>query len=396
MKKYILLIIPFLLVLLSLALFSCGLSSSSSTVKTPTPTLPFIVPTPFVLDEILSSSQFSPPNTPICPNENYYRNLPADYYSEKWPSWIANSPIPFGQTMGLMSVSDGTLLALNTYEVPEQTSVTATIRYYYTGIGQGDTAPISIRFIVLLDEQQVTTYYDGSHMLLPYFDIIIHPGDDEEITFDVPPLVLGIHDINLIGFYGVDQEPNWDGIAPYWTYRFTLVSGGANSLLSRPYTQLRASNRFIFKRDVDKMMVNLALSLERNEILDWNYPNPLLPVSFGQPIDFYIYAGYEDIIFSDYPNIPNANEQSFALILLDDYRQSAFSDEAPVIYGIVSNDTAWSRIPIHYFPSQTPGSHQIVIVRINYPGFPACLLNPDGRMYPYTVHLSRVWYETVP
>ncbi len=396
MKKYTLWITPLLLFFLSLVLFSCGSSQPFSAITTPIPTPLFTVPTPFVLDEILSSSQFSPANAPLCPDEEYYRNLPADFYSKKWPSWIANPPIPYGQTMGLMGVSDGTLLALNTYEVPEQTTVTATIRYYYMGTGPGDTAPVSIRFILLVDEQQVITKFDSRDEALPFLDVIIHPGDDEAITFDVPPLEPGIHDINLIGFPGVDQEPNWLVVNPYWTYRFTLVSGGENALLLRPYTQLKASNRSIFKRDMDKMFLSLNLSLERNELLDWNYPNPLLPVPIGQPIDFYIYAGYKNIVFSDYPGIPNAREQPFALILLDDYRQSAFSDETPVIYGIVSNTTAWSRIPVHYSPSQTPGSHQLVVIRITYPGFPSCLLNPEGRTYPVDVDISRVWYEIVP
>lgn len=396
MKKHILLIIPFLLVFLPLALFSCGSNPSSPTVTTPTPSLPFTVPTPFVLDEVLSSSQFVPANVPLCPYEEYFRSLPADYYSGKWQSWITNPPILYGQTMGLISISDGTLLALNTYEVPEQIPVTATIRYYYTGTGPGDTAPISIRFILLLDEQQVTTKFNSGDDVLPYFDVLIYPGDDEALTFDIPPLEPGIHDINLIGFPGVDLEPNYVGLNPGWAYRFTLVSGGDDSLLPRLYTQFRAGNRFLFKRVMDKVVVDLSLSLERNELLDWNYPNPLLPVPIGQPIDFYIYAGYEDIVISNYPDIPNANEQPFALILLDDYLQSAFSDETPVIYGIVSNNTAWSRIPVHYSPSHVPGSHQIVVVRINYPGFPACLLNPEGRMYSVDVDLNRVWYEIVP
>jgi hypothetical protein len=394
MKKCILLLTPPLLIFLSLALFSCGSGQSSPALTTPTPTIPFTVPTPFVLDEILPSLQFSPTNSPLCPNEDYYRSLPEDYYSKKWESWIANPPTSSGGTMGLISVSDGILLALNTYEVPEQKTITATIRYYYLGTGPGDTAPRSMRFILLLDEQQVTTKFDD--VVQPYYDVIIHPGDDGAITFDVPPLQPGIHDLNLVGFPDVDQEPNYLGVDAFFTYRFTLVSGGENSLLPRPYSHFRAGNRSWFKREVDNFWPGLAVSLEKNEMLDWNYPNPLLPVPLGKPLDFYLFAGYEDTGFGDYPDIPNAKEQPFALIILDDYQQSAISSETPVIYGIVSNTTAWTRIPVHYFPSQAPGSHQIVVVRITYPGFPACLLSIDERIYPDQLDFSRVWYEIVP
>lgn len=394
MKKCILWLTPPLLIFLSLALFSCGSSQSSSMLTTPTPTIPFTVPTPFVLDEILPSLQFSPTNSRLCPNEDYYRSLPADYYNKKWESWIGNPPISSGGTMGLISVSDGILLALNTYGVPEHRTITATIRYYYLGTGPGDTTPRSMRFILLLDEQQVTTKFDD--VVQPYYDVIIHPGDDGTITFDVPPLQPGIHDLNLVGFPDVAEEPNYRGVDAFFTYRFTLVSGGNNSLLPRPYRHFRAGNRSWFKREVDNVWPGLDVSLEKNKMLDWNYPNPLLPVPLGKPLDFYLFAGYEDTGFGNYPDIPNAIEQPFALIILDDYQQSAISSETPVIYGIVSNTTAWTRIPVHYFPSQAPGSHQVVVVRITYPGFPACLLSIDERVYPVGLDFRRVWYEIVP
>jgi hypothetical protein len=394
MKKCIPWLTPPLLIFLSLALFSCDSGQASPTLTTPTPTIPFTVPTPFVLDQILPSLQFSPANSPLCPNEEYYRSLPADYYSKKWAAWITNPPVSSGGTMGLISVSDGSLLAVNNYAVPAQKTITATIRYYYLGTGPGDSAPRSMRFILLLDEQQVTTKFD--EVVQPYYDVSLHPGDEGAITFEVPPLQPGLHDLNLVGFPDVDEAPNYRGVDAFFTYRFTLVSGGDHSLLPRPYSHFKAGNRSWFKREIDNVWIGLTVSLEKNEMRDWNSPNPLMPIPPGKPLDFYLFAGYEDTGFGGYPDIPKAKDQPFALILLDDYRQSAFSSETPVIYGIVSNTTAWTRIPVHYFPSQSPGSHQLVVVRITYPGFPACLLSIDERVYPTGLDFSRVWYEIVP
>ncbi len=315
------------LLILPLALFSCSLPWPLSTVKSPPsaspspdqsahPPLPSFIPTPFAIQEILSSLQFSPPEAPLCPAEDYYRTLPADFYLRKWLFWITNPPTSAYSvhTMGLISVSDGTLLGFNTYEVPEHKAVTATFRYYVTETGkEGEDKPQLVRFLLIVDEQQVATKFNYSGEALLFVDIITYPGEDAALTVEIPPLGPGIHDINLIGVVMVEQEKGEQSLTT-WPYRFTLIAGGKKMLLPRSYVRLPRGNRRVLQREVDTISTGLSLSLEKDRIGDWTDPDQFLSVSPGRPIDFYIYTGYEAVRNDTCPDMPQPEEQPFALL----------------------------------------------------------------------------------
>lgn len=346
-------------------------------------------PTPFVVDKILSSLQISASAETLCPGEANYRSLPTDYWEGRWQLFRANPPMTSGAGIALTSLSDSINIGDNTYEASALKPVTGTIRYYYPATRQNST-PVPIRFLLLLDENQLTTRING--VFRPYLDVRMNPGDDGEVTFDVPALKTGIHDLVLLGLTEVDQEPDPYGAMAQLSLRFTLVAGDGGTLLPRPYRLLKA-DQSVPKRKSGEAGIDLDLSLDEKGPKGWNPPETSVPLPLGKPLDFFVYVGYESAENTSHPGAPLAEKEPFALILFVDYHQVPLAADNPVEYGIVALTTNYAHLPVQLFPPQVPGRHDILAARINYPGFPVCLLRIDQdnpRPYPEAVSLVRV------
>lgn len=371
-----------LFILSTLGFFACQSEPTAHTTA---------FPTPIVLDDILDSSRISAISEPLCPDEEEYRRRPADYYEKGWERTLAHPPVSTGAGINMTSISDGINIGMATYEVPDGKTISLTYRYMY--LGAGDTLPLPMRFLLLLDEQLITTTFNGTEQ--PYLDINFHPGEDGAIQVDIPPLQPGIHDVILVGIANVDQEPQGTELPYKLEYRLTLVSGGENIISQRPYIKFKVAKRFWLRFPQDSGFP-LALSLDTNDVLDWNSPDTILPLPLETPIDFYIYAGYLVTFNGDYPNESLAEKQPLALVMLVDYQPAAFSEDTPVIYGFVTPSTQYTRIPVHLLPPQSLGLHEITVLRITYPGFPMCLLRGSERIYPDWLYINRVGIKIEP
>lgn len=293
----------------------------------------------------------------------------------------------------MTNISEGAIIGISTYEIPAQKNITLTFSYDYVGNESNDNPPLSTRFLLLIDEQLTATSFNGT--FLPYYDFTLHPGEKGAILVDVPPLQPGIHDVLLVQVENVDKEPRGTEITLQSANHLTLVAGGENSILPRPYTRLKADKRFWF-RSPDDSGWHLVLSLDPQQLLDWGAPDTILRLPPATAVDFYMYAGYLHSYTEGYKNEPLAREQPFALVMLVDYQQVAISTETPIIYGIVTPSNEYSRLPVHLLPPQTPGLHQVVVLRVTYPGFPLCLLANTIRTYSYDVYLNRVGIDIEP
>ncbi len=383
MKKS-LFFLTFLFVLISLSLVTCR--------SNPT-TYPTAFPTPIVLEDVLDSSIISATNESLCPNEEEYRSRPPDYYEKGWEQRLEHPPISTGAGINMTSISDGVNIGAATYEVPEGKTISLTYRYMYLGAGAGDTLPLPMRFLLLLDEQLITTSFNGGES--PYLDITFVPGENGTIQVDIPPLQPSIHDVILVGIANVDRQPRGTEHPLKLEYRLTLVAGGKNTVLPRSYKPLKIAKRFWIRFPQDSGFP-LQLSLDAKKVLDWNYPDTILHLPLDTPVNFYIYAGYLVTSNSAYPNEPLAKKQPLALVMLVDYQQVAFSEDSHVLYGIVTPTTQYARIPAHLLPPQVPGLHEITVLRITYPGFPMCLLVDSDRIYPDRLYVNRVGVRIEP
>lgn len=346
-------------------------------------------PTPFDVEQILDTQHIAASENALCPGEEVYRNLPPDYWQERWENLVLHPPTTSGAGIGLTQLSAGISIGDYTFEVPENAPLTATIRYYYPASEQ-NSIPILIRYFLLVDEQQVQTTINGQ---LGYtFDLLLVPGDEGALTIDIPPLSPGIHDLYFLGLTEVDKDPDVYGEVRDLSYRFTLVAGSEPMILTRPYQHLKAEKRVLFRLGNSGGYALIVSTHEDEPLSIWNWPETSLPVQMGATLDFYIYAGYNHAENSDYWYAKKPRQNPFALVLLMDYRQVSFSSESPVFYGIADRNNDYSRLPVHLFPPQSPGRHEMVVARINYPGFPMCLMVMDidnPRPYPSFVDLKR-------
>lgn len=352
-----------------------------------------LFPTPIVLDDVLNTLEISAPGGFLCPDEEMYRSRPADYYEKGWELTVTHPPMSTGAGINMTNISNGINIGMATYAIPEQQTITLTYRYLYLGAGAGDILSLPMRFLLFVDEQLITTVFNGREQ--PYYDTTFYPGEGGSILVDIPPLPPGIHDVILMGIANVDREPQGTEFPQKLEYRLTLVSGGENSISPRPYIKFKAAKRFWIRFPEDNGF-SLNLSLDAKRVRDWNFPDTILSLPLNTPVVFYIYAGYLFTSNGDYPDEPVAGEQPLALAMLVDYKQVSFSEDTPILYEVVTPSTQYSRIPVHFLPPQTPGLHEITVVRITYPGFPMCLLRGSERIYPDGLYVNRVGIKVEP
>ncbi len=86
----------------------------------------------------------------------------------------------------------------------------------------------------------------------------------------------------------------------------------------------------------------------------------------------------------------------FATLLFMDYQQIEAAPGHTALYSKVTQDTAYGRIPLE-IPPLPAGKHHLLVLRINTPGVPMCLLiNPTARTLPNSVTGALVGVEVLP
>jgi hypothetical protein len=256
----------------------------------------------------------------------------------------------------------------------------------------GNTEPMDLRLFILLDEKQLTNALPqpGS-----YNDLQLNRGDDITLPVTIPPLASGIHDIIAVAIALPENGPDPYGTVHFIVNRITLIVEPTPSPPFREidFVPLPAEGSI---QKVDPSMA-LELTLKNNEIKVWNWPDVWLDVNEKTPVKFFALTGHQDVINVDIPQLEELRASFSSLLLFIDYQQIEISPNQLAIYGKVDKDTAYARIPltIHSLPQ---GKHQILVLRIDTPGVPVCILkgDPKRRFLPHSVYGKLVGINVLP
>jgi hypothetical protein len=282
----------------------------------------------------------------------------------------------------LDKLSDGTLW------VESNEPVLLRWRFWYP---PSNERPANLRLFILLDEHQLTDALPEPGL---YNDINLQQGDDIALKVSLPPLAPGVHDVIAIGVPYPEDYPNEHGIVRFVSWRITLIA----KPFSSPFREITFRSLYpegsLQKNDP---LIYLVPTLKKDGLDVWNWPNPWLDVNVNNDIQFFALAGYNHVENLDAPSLDQLKASFFSLLLLVDYQQMEFAEHQTAFYGRVDNDTAYSRVPVKVKPLSV-GKHIILLIRIDTPGVPLCVLrdDPKGRILPNSIYGSLVGINVLP
>lgn len=273
-----------------------------------------------------------------------------------------------------LDILDAKEIGYQTYEIPSGLPLETELYVWY---GAENSKYADVRFLVLLDEQQLDAFTSNRY----YHDVTISPGSEITISIKIPPVSLGVHDLVIIGIPFLNEYPNPEGIVRILSYRITLVVPP----ITFPFRQIDFVNmpaKGLLSRGEPK--IPLMLSLSDRELKVWDWPHEWLSTKTST-LDFFVLSGYENVTNLDAPYLSEPESSFFALTFFVDYQQVDVESGNRAIYGKVSNDTAYTTIQAKMNLQQ--GKHHILVVKINSPGIPMCVLYgpPSGRILPFDV-----------
>lgn len=274
-----------------------------------------------------------------------------------------------------------------TYQVEENSIVTIEFRLLNLGAmpGTGHSSEIKLRFLLLLDEQQINaaTGEEGAS----YRDILVETGEKEIVKFNIQGLSPGIHDLVMVMVPKYEEIPTiqYGGAG---AERLTIVVDEASSKIeARPFIPLSGVGS-IEAGDSNPLM---AFSLD-DTLLWWTYPESMLLLKPAQVFNFNLKTTYLNYHNPDNSVSPSPEKSQFALVLFQDYEQISVTEDYKVLYGEIPEDTAYTQIPVTLTAPTEIGRHDILAVRIDNPGYPMCIL---GDAPEYTTFESQVKAERV-
>lgn len=266
-------------------------------------------------------------------------------------------------------------IGYQTYEIPSGLPLEAELYVWY---GEENSKYADVRFLILLDEQQLDAFTSNRD----YHDAMISPGSEMAIPIKIPPVSLGVHDLVIIGIPYLNEYPNPEGIVKILPYRITLV---VSPITTFPFRQIDFVNmpaKGLLSRGEPK--IPLMLSLSDHELKVWDWPHEWLSTETST-LEFFVLSGYENVTNLDAPYLSEPESSFFTLVFFVDYQQVDIESGNRAIYGKVSDDTAYTTIQAKVNLQQ--GKHHILVVKINSPGIPMCILYgpPSGRILPFDV-----------
>lgn len=261
-------------------------------------------------------------------------------------------------------------------------------RFWYP---EGNESPATLRLFVLLDERQLDNALPEPGK---YSDINLEPGDEKSVKVTIPPLSTGVHDVIAVGIPYPENEPDEYGSLIVIYQRITLITGETPSPPFRKINFATLPAEGSIKQNDPGM--GLELTLKENGIDVWNWPNPWLDVNKNTTLNFFALAGHQDVTNADAPNLEPLRTSFSALLVFVDYQQVEIAPKQAALYARMDSDTAYARIPIT-IPPLPSGKHHILVLRIDTPGVPMCVLwNDDGRILPNSVYGKLVGINVIP
>jgi hypothetical protein len=255
----------------------------------------------------------------------------------------------------------------------------------------GNKTSATLRLFALLDERQLEGALPESGF---YNDINLERGTDLSIKVKIPPLEPGVHDFIVVAIPYPENDPNVYGTTVVVYRRITLIARPVPApFRDTSFTSLIAEGSI---KNGDPM-ISLELTLKDNGTDVWNWPDPWLYIHTDTPTHFHALAGHEDVTNIDIPLLEPLEESFFAILLFIDYQQIEVSPNRLAFYNKVDKDNAYGQITLKV-PSLSKGKHRILVLRIDTPGVPVCLLNgnPKGRILPNSIYGKLVGLVVLP
>lgn len=280
-------------------------------------------------------------------------------------------------------------ISLETYWVSVNKQLTFNLLFWYP---KGNEGTLSLRLFTLLDEQPLT---DALPQPGSYNDLHLNRGDYITIQVTIPPLDSGIHDVIVVAVASPENDPDVYGIVDLIYKRITLIAEPAPTPPFRniDFTTLPAEG----SNKQDDPAMTLELTLEKDGIDVWNWPQPWLDIRENTPLTFYALGGHQDVTNLDAPDLEPLQSSFSTLLLFVDYQQVEIAPGQTALYANMDSDTAYARIPITLNPLPA-GKHHILVLRIDTPGVPMCILRGDthSRILPNSVYGKLVGLNVLP
>lgn len=279
-------------------------------------------------------------------------------------------------------------IAHETYWVNSNVQLSFNWLFWYP---EGNETPATLRLFVLMDEHQLDNALPEPGF---YNDIDLERGNDMSIKVRIPPLEPGVHDVIVIGIPYPENNPDVYGSIVVISRRVTLIAEPASAPFRKVnFTPLHPEGSI----KKDDPLLTLELTLKKEAIDIWNWPDPWLHAQTNTSTPFYALTGYQDVTNLDAPPMDPLDKSFFAMLLFADYQQIEIAPNQMAFYGKVNNDTAFARIPLE-IPPLPEGKHHILVLRIDTPGVPMCLLAGDskGRIIPNSIYGKLVGIEVLP
>ena len=266
---------------------------------------------------------------------------------------------------------DLTQLGRSTFETPIGEQIHIQIQKY----SQYDD-PYPIRYIVLLNGLQIDAFVNNGD-LHNYEEIILEPETYYSTSVVIPPLEAGIHTVDIIDISLTKpefslQHPLFSG------YRLTFIAGEPEIDEMLPDYEMLPTDGSIENNDP-----NYILYLSPGDFpTAWDDLTSVYRVTEDRDLSFDILAGYLGASIPEGSGLEPIPSSQFALMVFIDGQQYPINTNSTLLYGEVTRDTAYARVPVNIsLENLSMGSHELVVARIDNPNIPRCLLRDTPMGY---------------
>ena len=276
----------------------------------------------------------------------------------------------------------------STFSVDAYKPQTINLRLWYPK--GNERSSLSLRMFLLLDDKQLS----GAIGEEPYYDVELQKGSETTIQFRIPPLEPGNHDVIAVAISYPQDYPNPEGTVVVIAWRMTFIVPPASSTFKKISFESFPAEALI---SAGGPKLVLELMRKQDKFVVWNWPNPWLDIDANSSIEFFALAAHEYVDNLDAPSLEKLKASFFSLLFFIDYQQIEIAPDETAIYGKVGKDTAYTRIPIT-IKSPPAGKHDLLVLRIDSPGVPICILKGDshGRILPNSVYGKLVGINVLP
>lgn len=121
-------------------------------------------------------------------------------------------------------------------------------------------------------------------------------------------------------------------------------------------------------------------------------------IRLNETFNFNVLTGYVSPQIPENTGLDPPQVSQLALLTFIDYQQVPVDEEQQVLYSEVVQNTAYVRIPISLPGFEEPGSHDLLVIKIDNPRVPLCVLQglPDGYLFSPQVYTNRAAIEVLP